>query len=61
MKIALIGATGFVGTAALAEFLQRGHTVTALVREIPESAGIACAGRAHGYLSRRWRTAIDGG
>jgi len=33
MKIALIGATGFVGTAVLAELLQRGHQVTALVRD----------------------------
>ena len=32
MKIALIGATGFVGTPLLAELLQRGHQVTALVR-----------------------------
>ena len=32
MKIALIGATGFVGTAVVAELLQRGHHVTALVR-----------------------------
>ena len=32
MKIALIGATGFVGTAVTAELLQRGHEVTALVR-----------------------------
>ncbi len=33
MKIALIGATGFVGAAVLAELLQRGHQVTALVRD----------------------------
>src|SRR5689334_12067334 len=33
MKIALIGATGFVGTAVLAELLQRDHRVTALVRD----------------------------
>jgi putative NADH-flavin reductase len=33
MHIALIGATGFVGAAVLAELLQRGHTVTALVRD----------------------------
>ena len=33
MNIALIGATGFVGTAVLAELLQRGHQVTALVRD----------------------------
>ncbi len=32
MKIALLGATGFVGTALLAEALTRGHCVTALVR-----------------------------
>ena len=32
MKFALIGATGFVGTALLTELLQRGHQVTALVR-----------------------------
>ena len=33
MKIALIGATGFVGTAVLAELLSRDHHVTALVRQ----------------------------
>ena len=33
MNIALIGATGFVGTAVLAELVQRGHRVTALVRD----------------------------
>ncbi|MFG0379451.1 NAD(P)-dependent oxidoreductase [Pseudomonas sp. zbq_18] len=32
MKIALIGATGFVGSALLEEALNRGHQVTALVR-----------------------------
>jgi len=33
MKIALIGTTGFVGSKILAEALQRGHQVTALVRD----------------------------
>jgi len=33
MKIALIGATGFVGAAVLAELLRRGHQVSALVRD----------------------------
>jgi len=32
MKLALIGATGFVGGALLAEALKRGHDVTALAR-----------------------------
>ena len=32
MKIALIGASGFVGSAVLAEALNRGHYVTAIVR-----------------------------
>ena len=32
MKIALIGATGYVGAPLLQEALQRGHQVTALVR-----------------------------
>jgi len=44
MKIALIGATGFVGAAVLEELLQRGHDVTALARS-PEKllprAGLA--------------------
>lgn len=33
MKIALIGASGFAGSAILTEALARGHEVTALVRE----------------------------
>src|SRR6478752_4038805 len=33
MKVALIGASGFVGTALLNELLERGHEVTALTRE----------------------------
>ena len=33
MKIVVIGATGFVGSAILQEALQRGHEVTAIVRD----------------------------
>ncbi|WP_372528617.1 NAD(P)-dependent oxidoreductase [Piscinibacter sp.] len=43
MKIALIGATGLVGSKVLAEALQRGHQVTALVRtpgRLPAQAGV---------------------
>ena len=33
MKVALIGATGFVGSHLLTELVNRGHEVTAIVRE----------------------------
>ncbi len=33
MKMALIGATGFVGSAILREALSRGHDVTAIARD----------------------------
>src|ERR1700732_3334974 len=36
MKVALLGATGFVGSALLREALDRGHVVTAIVRH-PEN------------------------
>jgi putative NADH-flavin reductase len=48
MHIALIGATGFVGTAVLDQLLARGHTVTAVVRDParlpahPQLKAIAC-------------------
>ncbi len=38
MKIALIGGTGFVGSAVLTELLSRGHAVTALARH-PDKLG----------------------
>lgn len=44
MKIALIGATGFVGSAVLEELLSRGHAVTALARhpeKITPRAGLS--------------------
>ncbi|MDH4585491.1 NAD(P)-dependent oxidoreductase [Pseudomonas sp. BN415] len=43
MKIALIGASGFVGSAVLDEALQRGHRVTAIVRhpeKLPQHANL---------------------
>jgi len=39
MKVALIGASGFVGSAVLKELTDRGHTVTALVRH-PEKISL---------------------
>ncbi|HTI90047.1 MAG TPA: NAD(P)H-binding protein [Puia sp.] len=45
MKIALIGASGFVGKALTRELLDRHHDVTAIVRhpEVMDSEGIAAA------------------
>lgn len=43
MKIALIGATGFIGSRLLAELTSRGHQVTAIVRnpeKVPQGVGI---------------------
>jgi putative NADH-flavin reductase len=42
MKVALIGATGFVGTALLREFADRGNTVTAIARH-PEKLALTGA------------------
>jgi uncharacterized protein YbjT (DUF2867 family) len=41
MKIALTGATGFMGSHVLAELLSHGHEVVALVRDDAEAAGVA--------------------
>ncbi|RYF35978.1 MAG: NAD-dependent epimerase/dehydratase family protein, partial [Comamonadaceae bacterium] len=48
MNIALIGASGFIGSALLAEALARGHSVTAVVTKpekltaSPKLRAIAC-------------------
>jgi len=39
MKVAIIGASGFIGSAILNEALSRGHEVTAIVRN-PEKITI---------------------
>lgn len=39
MKVALLGATGFVGAALLDELIRRGHAVTAIVRHPEKLAG----------------------
>ncbi|WP_018626708.1 NAD(P)-dependent oxidoreductase [Niabella aurantiaca] len=40
MKIAIIGATGFVGSALVKEALERGHVVTALARDTAKIGGL---------------------
>src|SRR5690606_554053 len=53
MKIALIGATGFVGSAILREALDRGHEIKALVRN-PEKLTVS-----HEKLSVEQGNAMD--
>jgi uncharacterized protein len=43
MKVAIIGASGFIGSAILNEALNRGHVVTAIVRS-PEKVNVKHAG-----------------
>ncbi|MBN9061271.1 MAG: 3-beta hydroxysteroid dehydrogenase [Rhizobiales bacterium 65-9] len=46
MKVALIGATGFIGSRILSELVRRGHAVTAIVRnpeKVPASPGVVAA------------------
>ena len=44
MKVALTGATGFIGSHVLAELRQHGHEVTALVPDDAHATGVAAAG-----------------
>jgi nucleoside-diphosphate-sugar epimerase len=44
MNVALTGATGFVGSHILAELLERGHEVTALVRNHDQADSVAALG-----------------
>ena len=44
MKIALTGATGFIGSHILTELQSHGHEVTALVRDDAEAVRVAATG-----------------
>src|SRR6476646_5753856 len=46
MKVALTGATGFIGSHVLAELVQHGHDVTALVRDEAHAEAVAARGAA---------------
>src|SRR6476620_5462038 len=43
-KVALTGATGFIGSHVLAELLDHGHEVTALVRDDAQAGVVAARG-----------------
>jgi nucleoside-diphosphate-sugar epimerase len=44
MKVALTGATGFIGSHVLAELQEHGHEVTALVQDDAHAKGVAARG-----------------
>ena len=44
MKVALTGATGFIGSHVLAELEGHGHEVTALVRDDAQAEAVAARG-----------------
>ena len=44
MKVALTGATGFIGSHVLAELQQHGHEVKALVRDDAQAEAVAARG-----------------
>ena len=44
MKVALTGATGFIGSHVLAELQEHGHEVTALVRDEADAETVAGRG-----------------
>jgi putative NADH-flavin reductase len=62
MKIALIGGTGFVGSAVLEELLQRGHQVSALARDPGKYAqrGNLTAVKADALDARQVTQAVEG-
>jgi uncharacterized protein (TIGR01777 family) len=62
MKLAVTGATGFIGTRLCARLLEQGHTLTLFTRGSPRDRGGATKRWVHwtpGML-REWGTAVDG-
>jgi len=58
MKIALTGATGFIGSHVLAELLSHGHEVLALVRDDAEGASVAARGASPAAVDLYDRAAV---
>jgi nucleoside-diphosphate-sugar epimerase len=60
MKVALTGATGFVGSHVLADLQEHGHEVTALVRDDAQAKTVAARGATPNVVELYDRTAVAG-
>ena len=60
MKVALTGATGFVGSHVLADLQEHGHEVTALVRDDAQAKTVAARGATPNVVELSDRTAVAG-
>ena len=60
MKVALTGATGFVGSHVLTELHEHGHAVTALVRDAPRPTRVADRGATPTVVDLYDRAAVVG-
>lgn len=60
MKVALTGATGFIGSHVLTELLEHGHSVTALVRDAPHADKVADRGATATVVDLYDRAAVVG-
>jgi nucleoside-diphosphate-sugar epimerase len=60
MKVALTGATGFVGSHVLTELLKHGHEVTALVRDDARADAVAARGATPAVADLYDRAAVAG-
>lgn len=60
MKVALTGATGFVGSHVLTELQEHGHVVTALVRDAPQADTVAGHGTTATVVDLYDRAAVAG-
>ena len=60
MKVALTGATGFIGSHVLAELQDHGHEVTALVRDDAQADAVAASGATPAVVDLYDRPAVVG-
>ena len=58
MRVALTGATGFIGSHVLTELMEHGHEVTALVRDDAQAAVVAARGATPAVVDLYDRTTV---